>query len=73
MNSAIHIGNNFDEKSLDNVADAIKKIFEAGHVNHMDQATVQQALRTLEGLSHVTGATVQNCSFVNDTQSEEST
>lgn len=64
MNSAIHIGNNFDKTSMDNVAGAIERIFKSGHDNRMDQATVQLALSTLGRLGQVEGARVESCTFM---------
>lgn len=64
MNSAIHIGNNFGEKSLEDAATAIERVFDSAHRNHMDQDTVRQALGTLQHIGCKTAPVhISNCHF----------
>jgi hypothetical protein len=64
MSSAIHIGNILDKDSLNNVAEAVEKIFDSGFRNHMDQKTIRVALNVFGSLTQgSSGSNITGCSF----------
>jgi len=66
MENAIHVGNKVDKDTADNLKGIIDVIFTKGHESHMDQETIQAALRMVGSVTEVKNVTITGSTFTGD-------
>lgn len=72
MKTAIKIGGDMMKEACPEIANAIERIFESGHHNHMDQGTIQCALYVLLKCSEVSNINIDNA-YITDKSTGEPT